>query len=232
MPDPVLLEVDGPPVPVGVLDHHVGLGAVVGHGEQPDTRLPALAERLGDLRQREPGVEHLRAHEVRRDVPVAETEPGRFDAVRRELVLGVPRLLAPTPAAVGVDAVAEGVHHGVEIGADLEPVDPDVVPGVGHHGDLGVTLGAGHQPQQSLQEPGAADPAGQDRDPPREPGGGGTGCFGRHERSFGGWTRFAVPLDLPERQACNHTSVFLRRRAGGCEEHHPTELVVQRWQVT
>jgi hypothetical protein len=44
------------------------------------------------------------------------------------------------PPALGVDAAAEGVHHGVEVGADLEPVHPDVVGGVGDHRDLGVSV--------------------------------------------------------------------------------------------
>ena len=58
-------------------------------------------------------------------------------------VLDAPGLLAPAPAALEVDAVAEGVHHGVEVGADLQAVHPDVVGGVGHDGDLRVGGDAG-----------------------------------------------------------------------------------------
>jgi hypothetical protein len=109
---------------------------------------------------------------VGRDVPVAQAEPGRLHAVRRQLLLGVPGLLAPTPAALGVDAVAEGVHHGVEVGADLEPVHPEVVGGVGHDGDLALLAVAPRQLQHPLQEPGAADATGEHGDPPGERRGG------------------------------------------------------------
>ena len=52
------------------------------------------------------GVQHLGAHQVGGDVAIAEAEPGGLDAVRRQLLLDAPRLVAPTPAAAGVDAVA------------------------------------------------------------------------------------------------------------------------------
>ena len=94
----------------------------------------------------------------------------RLHAVRRQLLLGAPRLVAPSPPALGVDAVAEGVHHGVEVGADLEPVHPEVVGGVGDDGDLGVgrrrrASGAGADAvQETLQERRAAHAAGEHRD--------------------------------------------------------------------
>ncbi len=139
-PDPVLLEVDGatPRRLGGVVDDDVRLDPVVGHRQQPDPGLPATAERLGHRGQRVAGLEHLGADQVGGEVPVAEAEPGRLHAVRRQLLLGVPGLVRAAPAALGVDAAAEGVHHGVQVGTDLQPVQPDVVGGVGHHGDLGA----------------------------------------------------------------------------------------------
>jgi hypothetical protein len=106
---------------------------------------------------------------VGRDVAVPEAEPGRLDAVRLELRAGAPRLVAAAPPALDVDALAQRVHHGVEVGADLEPVDPPVVGGVGHDGDLGVggpardDAGA-EAVEESLEEAGPADAAGEDGD--------------------------------------------------------------------
>ena len=64
----------------------------------PRRREPALAQRLGHLRERVAGVEHLGADQVGGDVAVAQAEPRRLDAVRRQLVLDAPRLVAPAPA--------------------------------------------------------------------------------------------------------------------------------------
>src|SRR3954451_24529658 len=110
-PHPVLLEVHDPSAArsLGVRDRDVGLDAVVGHRQETDVRLPAPAERLGDLREREAGVEHLRAHQMGGEVAVAEADTGLIPAVRRQLLLGAPRLVAAAPPALGVDAVAEGV---------------------------------------------------------------------------------------------------------------------------
>ena len=71
-----------------------------------------------------------------RDVAVAQAEPRRVHAVRLQLVLCAPRLVPAAPPAVDVDALAERVHHGVEVGTDLEAVDPQVVGRVGDDGDL------------------------------------------------------------------------------------------------
>ena len=167
--DPVLLEVHDP-LParcVGVGDDDVRLDPVVGHRQQPDTRPPAPAQGLGHGREGIAGLQHLGADQVGREVTVAQPEPGRLDAVRRQLLLGVPRLVAATPPALGVDAVAQGVHDRVEIGADLEAVQPDVVGGVRDDGD-GPVVGAvgGQEPGldgtlEPLEEPRSAHPAGQ-----------------------------------------------------------------------
>ena len=68
-----------------------------------------------------------------------------------------------------MDAAAEGVHHGVEVGADLETMDPPVVGGVRDDGHLGVGGAAGDGPrtqavEQALEEAGPADAARQDGD--------------------------------------------------------------------
>ena len=99
---------------------------------------PPSAQRLRDLGEGVAGLQHLAADQVGRDVAVAQPEPRRLDAVRLQVLLGVEGLVAATPPALEVDALAEGVHHGVEVGADLEPVDPQVVGRVGDDGDLGA----------------------------------------------------------------------------------------------
>ena len=175
-PHPVLLEVHdaAPADAVGVRDRDVRLDPVVAHRQQPDPvaveRLePAAAQRLGDLREAEAGLEHLGAHEVGGDVAVAEAEPRRLHAVRLQLGLRAPRLLAAAPAALDVDPLPEGVHHGVEVGADLQPVDPPVVGGVGHDGDVRVGGPAGHGAgaqavEQALDEPRPTDTSREDGD--------------------------------------------------------------------
>ena len=69
-------------------------------------------------------------------------------------------LLRPAPALLLVDAAAERVHHGVQVGADLQAVEADVVTGVADDGDLGV--GGGRL--EAAQETGTADSAGQSHD--------------------------------------------------------------------
>jgi hypothetical protein len=107
------------------------------------------------------GLQHLGAHDVGGQVAVAEPEPGRLDAVRRQLLLGVPGLVEPSPAAFVVDPRAEGVHDRVQVGAHLEAEQPDVIGRVGddHH-----LVGGSQDAQQAPHEAGTADATGQGRD--------------------------------------------------------------------
>ena len=162
--------------PPSALDHHVGLAALVGHRQQPDAGLPALAQRRGDVGQRVAGVQHLGADQVGGDVEVAEAEPARFGAVGGQLLRDPPALTGPSPAAFGVVRAGQGVHHAVQVGADPQAVQGDVVAGVDDRGDVGIRV----RPAHTLQEPGTADAAGQHHDPhalqptrfPYRPGGG------------------------------------------------------------
>ncbi len=54
---------------------------------------------------------------MRPEVEVAEREPLRLDAVRGELALDPVALVGPTPALAVVDAAAERVQQGVDVGA-------------------------------------------------------------------------------------------------------------------
>ena len=119
--------------------------------------LPAGAERLGDGAERIARAEHLRTDDVGGEVAVAEAEPLGSDAVRRELLLDREGLVRTPPALLLVDATAEGVHHGVEVGADLQPEQMDVVTGVADDRDVRVGRGL----LETAEETGAADAAGQ-----------------------------------------------------------------------
>ena len=139
---------------------HLGLHAVIGHGEQPDAGLPAVAENPGGRGQGEAGAEHAGPVEMGGDVPVAQAEPVRPGAVGGELGQDGVGVAVAAPALLLVDPPAQGVHHGVEVGRDVEAEQADVVAGVADDGDLGAG-GGGFQPPQ---EAGGADPAGEHGD--------------------------------------------------------------------
>jgi len=97
-------------------------------------------------------------------VPVTEPEPAGLHAVRRQLLLDREGLVLASPAALDADAVAEGVHHRVEVGADLQAEESDVVTGVADDGHLGTGRRRAQVVQQAAGESGPADSARQDRD--------------------------------------------------------------------
>jgi hypothetical protein len=145
--------------PLGAVDRHpdVRLDPVVAHRQQHSAGLPACAQRRRHGGQRVARVEHLPAHQVGGQVPVAQPEPRGRHVVRDQLVPGVEALVLPAPAARLVDAAAQGVHDGVQVRADPQAVQGDVVAGVHHHRQLGVR----HRRLQAAQEARAADAAGQ-----------------------------------------------------------------------
>ena len=123
-PDPPLLEVDDSRrwgsatwrvgARLGVArEGDVRLNPVVGHRQQADAWLPAITEDSRDLGQGLARGEQLSAQDVRGEVPVAKGEPGRARAIGGQLVANGEGLVGSTPALLGVDAAAEGVHDGV-----------------------------------------------------------------------------------------------------------------------
>src|SRR5262249_9731605 len=96
--------------------------------------------------------------EVGGEVLVAEAEPGGA-AVALEALHRAPGLVAQAPAPLGVDGVGQRVDDRVEVGADVQPVEVDVVADVDDGGDQ---LGR-HHLHDAGQEPGGAPPAGQHR---------------------------------------------------------------------
>jgi hypothetical protein len=106
------------------------------------------------------------------EVTVTEFEPVGLHAVAHQFLFGMPGFVAVSPAALRVDAAAEGVHAGVEVGADTHPVHPGVVADVDDRTQLMVTggcerarkLAQTQQPLDTKQKAGAADAADQNRD--------------------------------------------------------------------
>ena len=124
----------------GIGDDDVGFAAVVAGRQQSRAGRPPLAQRLGHLRQRIAGAQHLAAHQVGGQVAVAEPEPVGLHAVGGEFLFGVPGFVAMAPAALRVDAAAQGVHAGVEVGADPHAVHPGVVADVDDRGQFVLRL--------------------------------------------------------------------------------------------
>ena len=116
-----------------------------------------------------------------RQVTVTQPEPIGVGAIGSQFLLGVPRLPASAPAALGVDAVTECVHAGVEVGTDPDPVHPRVVSHVDDCRHLMVGRGAtgrenlrergmSQEFTNTLQKPGATDASDENRHLHREPG--------------------------------------------------------------
>src|SRR5690606_29767559 len=99
---------------------------------------PAVTQRLGDGGQGVPGTQHLGANDMGGEVAVTEGEPVRLRSVGGELASHGEGLVGPAPALPLLNAAAERVHDGVEVGADVQAVQNDVVGGVADHGDVGV----------------------------------------------------------------------------------------------
>src|SRR5215217_1508000 len=94
------------------------------------------------------------------DILITEGEPGRLDAVGPKLLHDSPALVLPTPAAYRIPASPEGVHDRVEIGADSEAVQGDVIGGISNHSEVRGRIGVAY-PERELR---AADATGQDHD--------------------------------------------------------------------
>ena len=90
----------------------------------------------GDVRQRHAVGHPLRAVQMGREVAVAESEP-RVALVPIKRLHRRPRLAREAPTAFGIDRAGERVGDGVEVGADVQTVQHDVVGGVDDRGHLG-----------------------------------------------------------------------------------------------
>ena len=101
---------------------------VVGHRQEPRRRRrSARAIRAVTSRQRRAAGEQVRAEQVRREVEVAEVEPRLLGVEGPQLLGRAERLVAPPPAALAVEDVAEPVGDRVGVGGDVQAVHVDVV---------------------------------------------------------------------------------------------------------
>ena len=76
-------------------------------------------------------------------------------AVGLELGQDGERVGVPAPALLLADPAAERVHHGVQVGRDVQAEQGDVVPGIADDGDIGVR-GLSLQPAQEARGPDSA----------------------------------------------------------------------------
>ena len=92
------------------------------------------------------------------EIPVPQPEPGQVaGAELGQGVHGGPRLARQPPTGLGVDGPGQGVGDGVQIRADVEAVEDDVVAGIDDGGDLSGIDDVDQPPQH----PGGSDAAGQ-----------------------------------------------------------------------
>ena len=154
---------------VGIGDDDVGFAAVVAGRQQSGAGLPPVAQRLGHLRQRIAGAQHLAAHQVGGEITVAEAEPVRLHAVGGEFLLGVPGFVAMTPAAFGVDAAAQGVHAGVQVRADPHAVHPGVVADVDDGGQFVYPIATRSEQLANWPSPNRCCTPSRKRAPPTPP---------------------------------------------------------------
>ena len=99
-----------------------------------------------------------------RGVAVAEPKPVGLHAVRSQLGLDRKGFILAAPTTFDADATAEGVHHGVQVGADLQSKKADVITGIGDNGDFGIRFQGREMVQQPTGESSPPDAASQQRD--------------------------------------------------------------------
>ena len=113
----------------------------------------------GDLRRhlvkRAPGGKSMRTMNVRGQVEIAEPEPARtIEAPQRSE--RARRIAGDTPAALPRRDPCQVVDHRVEVGGDVQPVEPLVVGGI--HDDREVP--SRYEPGDAAQQARRADPPG------------------------------------------------------------------------
>src|SRR5665811_2319119 len=111
----------------------------MGSSRTPSSGRPQRGAQPGcHLGQRQTLAKPLATGDVGPEVEVAEAEPLRLRSVGRKLTLDGVGLVRAAPTLFLVDGATEGVHEGVEVGADSQSEEVDVVTGVTDHGDAGV----------------------------------------------------------------------------------------------
>src|SRR4029453_15606898 len=93
-------------------------------------------------------------------IAIAKGEPDRLDAVRGQPRPPPPVFILTSPTAYRISPPTEGVHDRVEVRADPQTVQGDVIRSIGDHRDFCGGVG----PAYTEREFRAADTTGQDHD--------------------------------------------------------------------
>ena len=133
-----------------------GRSRSIAHREQSPRNAEGSTQRLRHVREAYTASKARRSREVRDQVSVAQLEPALVASALR-FAEGLERVALDSPAAVLRRESGEGVHDGVEVGADVQTPVPKVVAGVDDDRE-----GAFRQNcVEPLDEPGAANAAGE-----------------------------------------------------------------------
>src|SRR5438034_443865 len=132
---------------------------LVAHGEDARRHAQTTAQLGHHRRERQALAERARPVEMRGEVAVAQVEP-RLGAEVAHRLEAAERLSRQAPAARRVQPARERVHHGVEVGGDVEAPDLGVVTGVADHGER-IPGARGREAAQELRRARAARDRGQ-----------------------------------------------------------------------
>ena len=121
--------------------------------------MPSVGEQRRDLRQCAAGGQASRPQHVRRQIAVAELEPGlAAEPLHRRHE--IPGFAGKAPAALRIVLVGQRVEHRVDVGRDVQAEMDEIVRGVDDDGKL---VGRQHG-RKTARELAAADAAGQCED--------------------------------------------------------------------
>ena len=132
---------------LGIGHHDMGLDPVVGHRQQ--RRRPGCHRSHSARVTSESGYPASSIRVRIRWVAMSlspRREPRSLCAVAGQFAGDRPGLVRPTPAALQVGGTGQRVHARVQVRADLQVVQPDVVGGVDDRGDLGGCPAVGRTP--------------------------------------------------------------------------------------
>src|SRR2546428_800281 len=132
---------------------------LVAHRENARRHAQATAQLGRHRRERSTLAERARPVEMRGEVAVAQVEP-RLGAEVAHRLEAAERLAREAPAAGRVEPTRERVHHGVEVGGNVETPDLGVITGVADHGER-TPRDRGREAAQELRRARATGDRGQ-----------------------------------------------------------------------
>lgn len=133
---------------------HVSFYRLIAHRQQANPRLPAPTEKCGRLAQALAARQQVAAHDMGCQIEVAEGKPVETAPIGGDFHRGTAGLIRSSPALLLGNSSPEGVHDRVEVGADSQPVEGEIVADVGDHGDFhGRCFGTRMPPRKFGHEP-------------------------------------------------------------------------------